>query len=134
MKSIINVLEWLNENWSALVIIAGLCIALYKKIAAWAGQSTDDKVRAAKLMLRKTILSYVTDAEKDWVAYKKSGKLKESDVFKNIYKDYPILAKFKNQDEMIMFITSMIDDALEDMESTLNDNGNNGVESLADKK
>ena len=117
LNGIKNFLEFVNQNWMNLVIIAGLLIGLYQKISTYLKKSNEEKVEIAKHQIREIMLKMISDAECDYDEWNKSGAIKRSQVIKKIYEMYPILSKVVNQEELTEWIDAEIDDSLE----TLND-------------
>jgi hypothetical protein len=48
LKGLQNFLEFVNNNWTSILVIIGLIIGLYKKIESFWKLSTDQKVAIAK--------------------------------------------------------------------------------------
>lgn len=117
LNGIKNFLEFVNQNWTTLVIIAGLLIGLYQKISTYLKKSNEEKVEIAKHQIREIMLKMISDAECDYDEWNKAGEIKRSQVIKKIYEMYPILSKVVNQEELTEWIDAEIDDSLE----TLND-------------
>lgn len=117
LNGIKNFLEFVNQNWMNLVVIAGLLIGLYQKISTYLKKSNEEKVEIAKHQIREIMLKMISDAECDYDEWNKAGAIKRSQVIKKIYEMYPILSKVVNQEELTEWIDAEIDDSLE----TLND-------------
>ena len=113
LNGIKNFLEFVNQNWMNLVIIAGLLIGLYQKISTYLKKSNEEKVEIAKHQIREIMLKMISDAECDYDEWNKSGAIKRSQVIKKIYEMYPILSKVVNQEELTEWIDAEIDDSLE---------------------
>lgn len=134
MKSINNLLTWINENWASLVTIIILLLAVLTKIRNfyldWKNKTEQEKkeeiekaIKNAKIAIAENILSYVSEAEINWSAWIKMGDIKRSEVIKQLYVDYPILLQVVDQDELIKFIDDAINKALETVrEKIRNDN------------
>ncbi len=134
MKSINNLLMWINENWASLVTIIILLLAVLTKIRNfyldWKNKTEQEKkeeiekaIKNAKIAIAENILSYVSEAEINWSAWIKMGDIKRSEVIKQLYVDYPILLQVVDQDELIKFIDDAINKALETVrEKIRNDN------------
>lgn len=117
LNGIKNFLEFVNANWTTLVVIISLLIGLYQKISAYLKKSNEEKVAIAKQQIREIMLKMISDAEYDYEDWNKSGAIKRSQVIKKIYEMYPILSKVVNQEELIEWIDDEIDASL----GTLND-------------
>lgn len=119
MKAITNLLTWLNENWSAIVVIIGLLLALYQKIKNYLKKSEAEKIAMAKEQLSEIMLKLVSDAEEDYEEYHQAGEIKRAEVLNIIYEKYPILAKIMPQAQLVEWIDEQIDLALETLRDIL---------------
>lgn len=122
MKSLVNFLQWLNDNWSVIIIIMGLIVALGIKIKSYLKLSTQEKIEIAYHTIKQRILTYVSDAEKDYEKYKKAGSIKRAEVIDKIYKEYPILSKVSDQSTVITKLDELIDNALVVLRSVIEKN------------
>ena len=113
LNGIKNFLEFVNQNWMNLVVIAGLLIGLYQKISTYLKKSNEEKVAIAKHQIREIMLKMISDAECDYDEWNKAGEIKRSQVIKKIYEMYPILSKVVNQAELTEWIDEQIDDSLD---------------------
>lgn len=112
LNGIKNFLSFINDNWTTILVIIGLALALCKKIESYSKLSTDKKIEIAKKQISENILKLITQAEKDYAEWEKAGSIKRSEVISEIYKEYPILAKVVNQEELVKWIDEQIDNAL----------------------
>ena len=121
LNGIKNFLQMINDNWTTILVIAGLVVAIVKKINDWAAKSEEEKIAIAKEQISNTILKMITDAENntEWV---KAGQIKRAEVIDVIYTKYPILSKVANQDELITFIDDAIDNALKTLREVVEKN------------
>lgn len=129
LNGIRNFLQFINDNWTVVVVIIGLIIAIYKKAKYYFSKSNEEKVEIAKKQIRETILKMVTDAEVDYETWAKAGAIKRAKVIEEIFVMYPILAKVTNQEELISWIDKMIDEALKTMRDIFKENLEQTVES-----
>ena len=97
MDGIRNFLQFVNDNWTSIVIILGLCVALYEKIKAFLSKSNAEKIEAAKAQLKEVMLKLITDAEVDYESWNKAGSIKRSQVIQKIFSDYPVLSRVTDQ-------------------------------------
>ena len=95
MEAIKNFLELINDNWTLIITIIGLGLAIYKKIKSYISLSKDEKINIALEQIRKSMLSLVSKAEQEYG--KETGKLKRSKVLEEIYIKYPILKEAISQ-------------------------------------
>lgn len=122
LNGIQNFLQLINDNWTSILVIIGLLLALWKKIESYLKLSTDKKIEIAKKQISENILKLITQAEKDYAEWDKAGSIKRSEVISEIYKEYPILAKVVNQDELIEWIDEQIDNALPTLRDIIKQN------------
>lgn len=115
LTGIQNVLEYINNNWTAIIIILGLATAVAKKAKDFFSKSDDEKIAIAKKQIKEVMLKLITDAETDYWAWVEAGAVKRSQVINQIFEMYPILSKATNQEELIAWIDDVIDDSLETM-------------------
>lgn len=129
MKSIQNLLQWLNENWATVVTCLILAFGIYKKASKtyidWQNATEEEKqkqiqeaeeraIKAARDALTTFILALVSKAEVDWESFgSKLGPIKRAQVIYEIYKQYPILEKVADQDELLNYIDDLINKSLE---------------------
>ena len=130
MEGLKNLLAFLNENWATIVCIVGLGIALYKKIMKtindWKAMTEEEKkaelerqIEKAKEAIAQYILSYVSDAEEKWSYEGKLGEIKRAEVIGKVFEAYPVLAMVADQEELVAYIDTLIDKALETVRETL---------------
>ena len=122
LNGIQNFLQIINDNWTTILVIIGLLLALWKKFDSYRKLSTDEKIEIAKKQISENILKLITQAEKDYAEWGKAGSIKRSEVISEIYKQYPILAKVINQDELIKWIDEQIDNALPTLREIIKEN------------
>lgn len=117
-----NFLEIVNNNWTIIIVIIGLGVALYKKIANYIKTSDEEKIEIAKKQIKEIILKLISDAEYDYAEWVSAGSIKRSQVIDELYIKYPILSKFSNQDELIKWIDKEIDNALDTLREVIEQN------------
>ena len=122
LNGIKNFLSLINDNWTTILVIIGLALALWKKIESYSKLSTDKKIEIAKKQISENILKLITKAEKDYAEWEKAGSIKRSEVISEIYKEYPILAKVVNQEELVKWIDEQIDNALPTLRDIIKQN------------
>lgn len=113
LNGIQNFLSFIDANWTNIIIIIALCISIARKIKKYFSKSNDEKIAIAKAQIRQTVLKMITEAEFYYEDFKKSGEIKRSQVIDEIFKTYPILSKYINQEELIGWIDNEIDKALD---------------------
>lgn len=121
MKSLMNLVTFLDENWTYILIIASILFGLYKKTMAWIKVNEKSKIDTTILIVSNIILEKLAKAEEDWVTYKKTGTIKRSKVINEIYEQYPVLKKYVDQEYVIAQIDKLIEDGLKELEKTLKD-------------
>lgn len=112
LDGIKNFLQFVNDNWTTIIIIISLGIALYQKIKNYVSKSNDEKIAVAKQQVREVILKLISDAEVDYNEWIKAGSIKRAQVIQKIFEDYPVLAKVTDQTSLIEWIDETIDNAL----------------------
>ena len=122
LNGIKNFLSLINDNWTTILVIVGLALALWKKIESYSKLSTDKKIEIAKKQISENILKLITQAEKDYAEWENAGSIKRSEVISEIYKEYPILAKVVNQDKLVKWIDEQIDNALPTLRDIIKEN------------
>lgn len=122
LDGIKNFLMFVNNHWTEIIVIAGILLAVGKKVVAYLSMSDDEKITIAKKQLSETMLKLVTQAEKDYNAWVKAGAVKRSEVIDTIFQKYPILNRVTDQDTLIAEIDNMIDSALVEMREILSKN------------
>lgn len=122
LNGIKNFLSLINDNWTTILVIVGLALAVLKKIESYSKLSTDKKIEIAKKQISENILKLITQAEKDYAEWEKAGSIKRSEVISEIYKEYPILAKVVNQEELVKWIDEQIDNALPTLRDIIKEN------------
>jgi len=115
MKGLIQLLTFLNENWTFIIIIVGLAIMLYRKIKSYLKLSNDEKINSALGAIRNTIIGKMIDEQIDWYGIRNAGSVKRAKVISKIYEEYPVLKSYVNQDELLQKIDDIIDEALDEV-------------------
>ena len=115
LTSIQKLLQFVNDNWTTIIIIIGLILSLVVKIKDYMKLSEEEKINIAKQQIKETILKLVTDAEEDYSEWVNAGSIKRSQVIEQIFVMYPVLSKVANQEELIVWIDNAINEALKIM-------------------
>ena len=123
MKSIVNFLTWINENWTFIILILSLLLGIYKKISSYLKLANEQKIQKALDMVRPVILEKMFNAELDWSSIKKSGSLKKSQVISQLYSEFPILKDIVSQGKLIEGISDIIDSELTDLNTIIQKGG-----------
>lgn len=122
LNGVKNFLQMVNDNWTTIMVVAGLGVAVFKKIKDWITKSEEEKIAIAKEQITNTVLKLITNAEKEYSDWSKSGEIKRAEVIDMIYTKYPILSKVANQEELIAFIDNAIDNALKTLRKVVEEN------------
>ena len=112
LDGIKNFLELVNENWTTIVVIIGLVIAITKNAITYFGKSDEEKIAIAKKQIQETMLKLISDAEQDYDEWKQAGSIKRAQVIDKLFANYPILSKVTNQEDLIKWIDDVIDESL----------------------
>lgn len=122
LNGVKNFLQMVNDNWTTIMVVAGLGVAVFKKIKDWITKSEEEKIAIAKEQITNTVLKLITNAEKEYSDWSKSGEIKRAEVIDMIYTKYPILSKVANQEDLIAFIDEAIDNALKTLRKVVEEN------------
>jgi hypothetical protein len=122
MEGLQKFLQILNDNWTSILVCAGLIVGIVKKTQDYMSKSQEEKIELAKKQIQTTILKMISDAEVDWQEWSKAGSIKRSQVIKQIYDEYPILTKVVDQDALIKYIDEQIDGALDTLREIVKTN------------
>lgn len=122
LNGVKNFLQMINDNWTTILVIAGFVVAIVKKTKDWMAKSEEEKIAIAKEQITNTVLKLITNAEKEYGDWSKSGKIKRAEVIDMVYTKYPILSKVANQEELIAFIDDAIDNALKTLREIVEEN------------
>lgn len=122
LYAIQNFLQLVNDNWTVIIVIISLVIAIAQKAKAFFNKSDDEKIEIAKKQIQQTMLKLVTDAETDYLEWKNAGSVKRAQVIEKIFETYPILSKVTDQEELIKWIDEVIDESLETMRKVFEEN------------
>ena len=128
LTGIQNLLLFINEHWTEIIVIIGLGLVLYKRIKNYLSKTNEEKIEIAKKQIQETVLRLVTDAEVDYKEWVKAGAVKRAQVVEEIFLMYPILAKVTNQTELVAWIDEIIDEALETMREIFAENKEQATE------
>ena len=126
LKGIQNFLELVNENWTTIAVIIGLLIMLGKKVFDFIGKSDEEKVEIAKAQIQQAMLKMITSAELDFEQWNQAGSIKRSQVIEEIFLKYPVLSKVTNQEEIIAWIDTEINNSLKTLRKVVEDNKTEG--------
>ena len=122
LKGLQNFLNIINDNWTTILVCAGLIVGIVKKTQDYLSKSDDEKIKIAKAQIKQVILKKISDAEVDYEEWKKAGSIKRSQVIAEIYREYPILSKVVDQTELTKYIDDAIDDALVKLRKVIDSN------------
>ncbi len=117
-----NFLEFINENWTMIASIITLAIIVAKKVENFLRMSNEEKVKIAKAQINEIMLRLVTEAECDYQGFIQAGSIKRSQVIDEIFTMYPILSRVTSQEELIVWIDTVIDDTLKTMRDIFEEN------------
>lgn len=113
MEGIKNLLTFLNNNWTVILICIGAIVGIVNKTINYFSKSKDERVEIAKKQIEQEILKMISDAESEYKEWEKAGEIKRSEVIGEIFKKYPILSKVVDQKELIQWIDDLIDNSLD---------------------
>lgn len=122
LDGIKNFLELVNENWTTIIVIIGLVIAITKKAFTYFSKSDEEKIAIAKKQIQETMLKLISDAEQDYDEWKQAGSIKRAQVIDELFANYPILSKVTDQESLIKWIDNTIDEALVTLRDIVEEN------------
>lgn len=122
MAGLKNILEWINNNWTFIVVILGLLIGIVEKLRVYLKKSNAEKIEQAKNEISNIILKMITDAEEDYADWVKAGEIKRAQVIEQIFTQYPILSKVTDQKALIDWIDKIINEALTTLRDIISEN------------
>lgn len=122
LTGIQNFLEIINNNWTTIMVIIGLIIAISKKAKDYFSKSDEEKIAIAKKQIQETMLRMITEAEISYEEWNKAGSIKRSQVIEEIFTNYPVLSKVINQEELIEWIDSEINNSLKTLREIVKEN------------
>ena len=130
LNGIKNFLQFINDNWTMIIIVIGLLISVIQKVKGYISKSNEEKIAIAKKQIQEIMLRLVTDSEVDYLEWQNAGAIKRSQVIEEIFEMYPILSKVTNQDEIIKWIDDVIDEALKTMRDIFEENSKSEPEEV----
>lgn len=122
LNGIQNFLQFVNDNWTSIIIIISLIVAIVQKVKKYFAKSTEEQIATAKSQISEIVLKLITDAEVDYKDWEKAGSVKRSQVIQKIFDEYPILAKVADQQEVVNWIDEMIDTSLKELRNIVAEN------------
>ena len=133
LNGIQNFLQFINDNWTAIIIIISLIIAIVQKARSYFNKSNAEKIEIAKKQISQVVLKLITDAEVDYNDLVSAGSIKRSQVIQKIFNDYPILTKATDQKVIIEWIDDMINNSLKELRKIVEINKQKEVDLPNDK-
>lgn len=115
-------LEIIDSNWTTILVIIGLALGIWRKAQDFFAKTTDKKIDIAKTQITETMLKMITDAEINFENWNQAGSIKRSQVIKEIFEQYPILSKVANQEEIISWIDTEINNSLKTLRKVISEN------------
>lgn len=112
MEGIKNLLAYLEANWTIILVCIGLIVSIAQKTINYFSLTEEKRVELAKKQIQEIILRMISDAETDYSDMASAGKIKRAQVIEEIYAQYPVLDKVADQDALIAWIDTEIDNAL----------------------
>ena len=133
LNGIQNFLQFINDNWTAIIIIISLIIAIVQKARSYFNKSNAEKIEIAKKQISQVVLKLITDAELDYNDLVSAGSIKRSQVIQKIFNDYPILTKATDQKAIIEWIDDTINNSLKELRKIVEINNQKEVDLPNDK-
>lgn len=124
LKGIQNFLQFINENWTTIIVIISLLLMIVQKTKSYFSKTKEERIEIAKQQIQQICLKLISDAELDYGDWKKAGSLKRTQVIEKIYSDYPILAKATDQEALTKWLDKTIDNSLTELREIIDKNDN----------
>ena len=121
MDSLSLLKDFITNYWSFFILIICLFVIVTETIEKFKGMSEEQRIEALMKLIKELIIKLMADAEINWSEITKSGKIKRAEVISEVYKQYPILSTFKDQEAIIAEIDKMIDEAVDEVEKFVYD-------------
>lgn len=115
MKSAKDLLSFIYDNWTLILVVIGLIVGGVRKIKTYLSLSDDEKLEVIKKQISEKMLKMITDAEINFEDWNKAGAIKRSQVIGKIFDQYPILSKIVDQAEIIAWIDNEINESLKEL-------------------
>ena len=132
LNGLLNFLQILYDNWTVIIVIISLIIAIVQKTKSYFSKSNDEKISIAKAQIREIVLKLISDAEVDYESWNQAGSIKRSQVVQKIFADYPILSKVADQDSLIQWIDDVINDSLKTLRKIVAENQTDNIDGVAE--
>ena len=75
MEGIKNLLTFLNDNWTVILICIGAILSIAKKTYDYFSKSKEERVEIAKRQIEQEILKMISDAESEYKEWEKAGEI-----------------------------------------------------------
>jgi hypothetical protein len=122
LKGIQNFLQFINDNWTTIIIIVSLVVAIVQRVKVYFTKDKKERIEIAKAQIQEIVLKLITDAEVDYKEWEKAGSIKRAQVIQKIYAEYPILAKVTDQAAVVKFIDDAINTSLKELRKIVTEN------------
>lgn len=106
LDAILTGLTFIKDNWTLIVTVIGLVIAIAVKVKNYIKLSKQEKIDLALVNLKSVALALVTELAERY----DENMVKRSAFFKYVVENYPSLAD--NLEDLVDSIDDIIDDAL----------------------
>ena len=106
LDAILTGLTFIKDNWTLIVTVIGLTIAIAVKVKNYIKLSKQEKIDLALVNLKSVALALVTELAERY----DENMVKRSAFFKYVVENYPSLAD--NLEDLVDSIDDIIDDAL----------------------
>ena len=106
LDTILQGLVFIKDNWTLIVTVIGLVIAIAVKVKNYIKLSKQEKIDLALVNLKSVALALVTELAERY----DENMVKRSAFFKYVVENYPSLAD--NLEDLVDSIDDIIDDAL----------------------
>lgn len=130
MNAIKNALQFVNNNWAMIVVAIAIIVYVALRIKKHFTDKDNKDFAIAKAQVAQVILKMVDGAEKDYSTIKSAGAIKRAQVINQVFENYPILSRITDQESVITWIDTLIDDALAQLRRIVEINKENAEEAI----
>lgn len=116
-----NFMLFIENNWTAIIVVLSVGFLIYKKSVRFFSMSEEEQIETAKGVIRTTMLNYVSKAEQNYAEWVRAGAAKRAEVISAVYADFPILNKVTDQNALIEWVDTVIDEALKEMRKMISE-------------
>lgn len=130
MNAIKNLLQFINNNWTMIIVAVAVIVYVALRIKRHFTDKDNKDFAIAKAQVAEVILRMVAGAEEDYSKIKNAGAIKRAQVINQVFENYPILSRITDQEAVITWIDTLIDNALAQLRRIVEINKENAEEEV----